>query len=311
MANINIYGTLFSNLSELNDKVIVLGSQVYGNKPDQSSTATPIYTESDAQGWTSGLVMGNQYDINRFFKLKINGIESSISSINTNISNIKSNYLPLAGGTMVSGAEIKSAGLIIRATELILGTTVDGVIQLGEGLDREDIFVHSDMHQADDKWCIYKTGNINAEKFVLNNKHVTTYSTATWDSVYLLTNDTSNSSVNCIKLGSVFSSIPISIGNNTGPISNHLSTLYNKVNHITQPLRFKGVIDTGGKLPGLNEGVEVGDVWHFNADVTPYYGGDEVVCTAVSSTSITWELLGQNITPIPTTDINFDNLESN
>lgn len=317
MANINIYGTLFSNLSELNDKVIVLGSQVYGNGvevPGSSSEEGSIFTNTELRQmgttWTTNIVPGNQYDINRIFKLKINGIESSISSINTNISNIKSNYLPLAGGTMVSGAEIKSTGLIIRATELILGTTVDGVIQLGEGLDREDIFVHSDMHQADDKWHIYKTGNINAEKFVLNNKHVTTYSTATWDSAYLLTNDTSNSSVNCIKLGSVISSIPISIGHNTGPISNHLSTLYNKVNHITQPLRFKGVINTGGKLP--ISGMEIGDVYHFNADVDPYNIGDEVVYVGnTPGVESPWELLGQNITPIPTGSITFENLESN
>ena len=78
MANINIYGTLFSDASKANDKVIVLGSQVYGNKPDQSSTATPIYTESNAQGWTSGLVMGNQYDINKFFKAELTNINNTL-----------------------------------------------------------------------------------------------------------------------------------------------------------------------------------------------------------------------------------------
>ena len=154
-----------------------------------------------------------------------------------------------------------------------------------------------------------------------------TYSSAITDSTTIINNysnikllvDTVSSSGgnNYINLAGLYHTVKLMVNNANGAtgwaytLYDHLHNLYDKVNHITQPLRFKGVIDTGGKLPGLNEGVEVGDVWHFNADVTPYYGGDEVVCTAVSSTSITWELLGQNITPIPTTDINFDNLESN
>lgn len=316
MANINIYGSLWNNLSEKNEKIIAFGSQIYGNGLSYSTTDRLVtsaeLTAVGLTGWTSGAVEGNQYDINRFFKAKMSSIDSSIGSINTNISNIKSNYLPLAGGTMVSGAEIKSTtGLIIRAGELILGTTVNGVIQLGEGLDREDIFVHSDMHQVDDKWQIFKNGNINAEKFVLNNKHVPTYSINTWDSTHLLTNDTSDSSVNCIKLGHVVSSIPINISNNTCPISNHLNTLYTKVNNITNPLRFKGVIVEGVDLP--TNGVSVGDVWHLNTDQKPatvqYYAGDDVVCISVpSSGTPIWELLGANITRIEPSEINEDKL---
>ena len=316
MANINIFGSLWNNLSKDNEKIIAFGSQIYGNGLSYSATdrlvTTAELTAVGLTGWTSGAVEGNQYDINRFFKTKISKIDSSIGSINANITNIKSNYLPLAGGTMASGAEIKSTtGLTIRAEELILGTTVDGVIQLGEGLDGEDIFVHPDMHHVDGKWHIYKTGNINAEKFVLNNKHVPTYDISTWDSAYLLTNDTSDLSANCIKLGSIISSIPINISNITYPISNHLNNLYTKVNHITDPLRFMGTVGGGGSLP---TNASKGDMWHLNIDLkvgsVQYYAGDDLVCVDPSTNPIKWDLLGANIVRIEPKDITVDNLES-
>ena len=255
MANINIYGTLFNNLSKNNEKVIVLGSQVYGNKPDQSSTATAIYDETDStRGWTSGLVVGNQYDINKFFKAEL-----------TNINNtLKDEYVPYVNAKRE--VDLGTNFIISSAFGLTTPKAPASIDNEGKGL-------------------------------------------------YLLTNRSTK--YNCVDLYSIFHNMNMNWSFIDDESLRHL-TLYDvidyihyKVNHITNPLRFKGVINSGGKLPGLNEGVEVGDVWHFNADISPYYEGDEVVCTAVTSTSITWELLGQNITPIPTGSITFENLESN
>lgn len=251
MANINIYGTLFSNLSELNDKVIVLGSQVYGNKPDQSSTATPIYTESSAQGWSSGLVMGNQYDINKFFKAELTNINNSL----------KDEYVPY----------------VDAKREVDLGNNF--IISSAFGLTTPKAPVSIDNEGR---------------------------------GLYLLTNR--SSTYNCVELYSLFHNTRINWSFIDDETLRDL-TLYEvidyinyKVNHITNPLRFKGVINPGDSLP--TKLVEVGDVWHFNTNVGSYYVGDEVVCTSISP-NITWELLGQNITPIPTGSITFENLESN
>ena len=269
MANINIYGTLFSDLSQVNEKVIVLGSQVYGN-----GTTAPAKDESGAYpetgkliskaefngllgtGWTSGLVPGSQYDINRFFKAKIN--------------NISANYVPYSGATknvsLGSNYHITSKGFYLSTANKY--TNFSNLI--GSSGDDTNI------------------------QILINNREA--YGV--------------NTSYNCIGLADIFNKVPLNFpGNQGSSLFACLISLKSKIDNITNPLRFKGVINTGGKLPGLNEGVEVGDVWHFNADVTPYYEGDEVVCTAVSSTSITWELLGQNITPIPDSKITFAELE--
>lgn len=161
---------------------------------------------------------------------------------------------------------------------------------------------------------ITANGLVNSSSgFYLTNKTGASISSIDTDSgVYLLTNY--GGGYNCLKLEKLYNTIMFaSGGNGSNSLTGHLNTLYSKVNHITNPLRFKGVINTGGKLP--TSGVEVGDVWHFNADVTPYYGGDEVVCTRVvkgaggTSDEITWEILGQSITPIPIDNIKFDKLE--
>ena len=157
-------------------------------------------------------------------------------------------------------------------------------------------------------------GRVTAIGVSLSNVLDSSISSITSDSgMYLLTNY--GGSYNCLKLENLYKNIAFTIstdsGGNTGPLIGHLTHLYNKVYHIKQPLRFKGVINTGGKLPGPNEGVEVGDVYHFNADVDPYNIGDEVVYVGnTPDVESPWELLGQNITPIPTDDINFKNLES-
>lgn len=266
MANINIYGTLFSDASKANDKVIVLGSQVYGN--DTSAPAkdeSGVYPETGkliskaefngllGTDWTSGLVPGSQYDINRFFKAKIN--------------NISANYVPYTDATknVNLGSHTITSGSI----------TANGLVNSSSG-------------------------------FYLTNKLTSIPTSIDANSgVYLLTNYSGG--YNCLQLWKLYSELMFtSSGNGKNSLIGHLNTLYSKVNHITNPLRFKGVINLGGKLP--DSGVEVGDVWHFNADVTPYYGGDEVVCTSISP-NITWELLGQNITPIPKDNINFDKLE--
>lgn len=268
MANINIYGTLFSNLSELNDKVIVLGSQVYGN--DTSAPAkdeSGVYPETGkliskaefngllGTGWTSGLVPGSQYDINRFFKAKIN--------------NISANYVPYSGATknvsLGSNYHITSKGFYL--------STANKYTNFGN--------------------LIGSSGDDTNIQILINNREA--YGV--------------NTSYNCIGLADIFNKVPLNFpGSQGSSLFACLISLKSKIDHITNPLRFKGVINSGGKLP--DSGVEVGDVWHFNADVTPYYGGDEVVCTSISP-NITWELLGQNITPIPTGSITFENLESN
>lgn len=164
-----------------------------------------------------------------------------------------------------------------------------------------------------------KSGNITAglvnssQGFYLTNKSGASISSIDTNSdVYLLTNY--GGGYNCLQLKKLYTEIVFASGGSSGnSLIGHLNNLYNKVNHITNPLRFKGVINPGGKLP--TSGVEVGDVWHFNTDVAPYYGGDEVVCTSVvkgvggTSDEITWEILGQNITPIPDSKITFAELE--
>lgn len=254
MANINIYGTLFNNLSKNNEKVIVLGSQVYGNKPDQSSTATPIYTESEAHGWSSGLVMGNQYDINKFFKAEL-----------TNINNaLKDEYVPYVDAKRE--VDLGNNFIISSAFGLTTPKAPVSIDNEGKGL-------------------------------------------------YLLTNRSTK--YNCVDMYSIFHHMNTTWSFIDDEALRYMSLydvidyIHYKVNHITNPLRFKGVIDEHSSHPTLpTSGVEVGDVWHFNTDVTPYYGGDEVVCTSISP-NIVWELLGQNITPIPTGSITFENLESN
>ena len=155
-------------------------------------------------------------------------------------------------------------------------------------------------------------GRVTAIGVSLSNVLDSSISSITSDSgMYLLTNY--GGSYNCLKLENLYKNIAFTIstdsGGNTGPLIGHLTHLYNKVYHIKQPLRFKGVINTGDKLP--ISGMEIGDVYHFNADVDPYNIGDEVVYVGnTPDVESPWELLGQNITPIPTDDINFKNLES-
>ena len=110
-------------------------------------------------------------------------------------------------------------------------------------------------------------------------------------------------------------------GTDSGGCANNLydvlSSLSGKISTITQPLRFKGVINTGGSLPV--KGVEVGDVYHFNDNIGSYYAGDEVVCINVikgfedAQDEATWELLGRNtvdVTRIDPNNITIGNLES-
>lgn len=272
MANINIYGTLFSNLSQNNEKVIVLGSQVYGNgveapDPTRDEETTGIFTDLELKqigvAWTTNIVTGSQYDINRIFKLKINNIEN----------NIRDNYVPYTGATKnvdLGGHTIKS------------GNITAGLVNSSQGF------------------------------YLTNKSGASIPSIDTNSDVYLLTN--CGGGYNCLQLKKLYTEIMFASGGSSGnSLIGHLNNLYNKVNHITNPLRFKGVINSGGKLP--TSGVEVGDVWHFNTDVAPYYGGDEVVCTSVvkgvggTGDEITWELLGQNITPIPDSKITFAELE--
>lgn len=270
MANINIYGTLFSDASKDNDKVIVLGSQVYGNDTSapakDESGAYPetgkLISKNEFKGllgtdWTSGLVPGSQYDINRFFKAKIN--------------NISANYVPYTGATkdVSLGSHAITSGSI----------TANGLVNSSSG-------------------------------FYLTNKLTSIPTSIDANSgVYLLTNYSGG--YNCLQLWKLYSELMFtSSGNGKNSLIGHLNTLYSKVNHITQPLRFKGVINEHSSHPTLpTSGVEVGDVWHFNTDVTPYYEGDDVVCTSISP-NITWEILGQNITPIPKDNITIQNLES-
>lgn len=254
MANINIYGTLFNNLSKNNEKVIVLGSQVYGNKPDQSSTATPIYTESDARGWTSGLVMGNQYDINKFFKAEL-----------TNINNtLKDEYVPYVDAKRE--VDLGTNFIIASAFGLTTPKAPVAIDNEGKGLylltNRSTKYNCVDVRTLFHNMIMYWSFIVDDDEAL---KHMTTYDV--------------------------------------------INYIYDKVNHITQPLRFKGVINEHSSRPTLpTSGVEVGDVWHFNTDVAPYYEGDEVVCTSISP-NIVWELLGQNITPIPNSKITFAELE--
>ena len=266
MANINIYGTLFSNLSERNDKVIVLGSQVYGNGVEVSGSSSEdgsIFTNAELRQmgttWTTNIVPGNQYDINRIFKLKINGIET----------NINNNYVPYTGAT---------ANVNLGSHTITSGTiTANGIVNSSNG-------------------------------FYLTNKTGASISSIDNDSgVYLLTNY--GGGYNCLKLEKLYTTIMFtSGGNGSNSLTGHLNTLYSKVNHITQPLRFKGVINSGGKLP--TSGMEIGDVYHFNADVSPYNIGDEVVYVGnTPGVEGPWELLGQNITPIPDSKITFAELE--
>lgn len=269
MANINIYGTLFSNASKDNDKVIVLGSQVYGN--DTTAPAkdeSGVYPETGkliskaefngllGTGWTSGLVPGSQYDINRFFKAKIN--------------NISANYVPYTGATKdvsLGSHAITSAGVAL-STNNIKPSSVSSI-----------------------------TSN---------------------SGIYLLINYSGG--YNCIQLERLYKDIAFTVspdsGSNTSSLTGHLKTLYNKVNHITRPLRFMGIItskNTGNLPPTGAAAPEIGDVWHFNDDVvingTQYYKGDEVVYVNMPGNA--WEILGQSITPIPTGSITFENLESN
>ena len=154
-------------------------------------------------------------------------------------------------------------------------------------------------------------GRVTAIGVSLSNVMDSSISSITSDSgMYLLTNY--GGGYNCLKLENLYKNIAFTIstdsGGNTGPLIGHLTHLYNKVYHITQPLRFKGVINTGGKLP--TSGMEIGDVYHFNADVGPYNIGDEVVYVGnTPGVEGPWELLGQNITPIPDSKITFAELE--
>ena len=154
-------------------------------------------------------------------------------------------------------------------------------------------------------------GRVTAIGVSLSNVMDSSISSITSDSgMYLLTNY--GGGYNCLKLENLYKNIAFTIstdsGGNTGPLIGHLTHLYNKVYHITQPLRFKGVINTGGKLP--ISGMEIGDVYHFNADVDPYNIGDEVVYVGnTPGVESPWELLGQNITPIPDSKITFAELE--
>lgn len=266
MANINIYGTLFNNLSKNNEKVIVLGSQVYGNGvevPGSSSEEGSIFTNTELRQmgttWTTNIVPGNQYDINRIFKLKINGIET----------NINNNYVPYSG----AGKNVNLGSHTITSGSI----TANGLVSSSSG-------------------------------FYLTKKSGASISSIDTNSdVYLLTNY--GGGYNCLQLEKLYTEITFTSGGSGGnSLIGHLNNLYNKVNHITQPLRFKGVINTGGKLP--TSGMEIGDVYHFNADVSPYNIGDDVVYVGnTPGVEGPWELLGQNITPIPIDDIKFDKLE--
>ena len=268
MANINIYGTLFSDLSQVNEKVIVLGSQVYGNGTTApAKDKSGVYPETGkliskaefngllGTGWTSGLVPGSQYDINRFFKAKIN--------------NISANYVPYSGATknvsLGSNYHITSKGFYLSTANKY--TNFSNLI--GSSGDDTNI------------------------QILINNREA--YGV--------------NTSYNCIGLADIFNKVPLNFpGNQGSSLSACLISLKSKIDNITNPLRFKGVINTGGKLP--TSGMEIGDVYHFNADVDPYNIGDEVVYVGnTPGVESPWELLGQNITPIPTDDITFKKLE--
>ena len=117
-----------------------------------------------------------------------------------------------------------------------------------------------------------------------------------------------SSTTNCMELRSIYTDVIMDWSFNDLTLKDAIDYIHDKVNHITQPLRFKGVINTGGKLP--TSGMEIGDVYHFNADVGPYNIGDEVVYVGnTPGVDGPWELLGQNITPIPDSKITFAELE--
>lgn len=162
---------------------------------------------------------------------------------------------------------------------------------------------------------ITANGLVNSSSgFYLTNKSGASISSIDTNSgVYLLTNY--GGGYNCLQLEKLYTEIAFTSGGSSGnSLVGHLNNLYDKVNHITRPLRFMGIITSknSGNLPPTGAAApEIGDVWHFNDDVvingTQYYKGDEVVYVNMPGNA--WEILGQSITPIPTDDITFKKLE--
>lgn len=165
-----------------------------------------------------------------------------------------------------------------------------------------------------------KSGNVTAglvsssSGFYLTNKTSASISSIDTNSgVYLLTNY--GGGYNCLQLEKLYTEIAFTSGGSSGnSLIGHLNNLYDKVNHITRPLRFVGIISSknSGNLPPTGAAdPEIGDVWHFNDTVeingTTYYKGDEVVYVGIPGNP--WEILGQNIEPIPDSKITFAELE--
>lgn len=262
MANINIFGALWNNLSNDWEKIIAYGTQIYGNG-ESYSESDGLIGDNDLNevslSWTEGLVKGNQYDINRFFKAKIGSIQTSIGSIQTN-------YVPYTGATRnvtLGNYDLSSSGFYLTSAKRFTGF---------------------------DKPIDSSSNSIG---------------------IYILANaGLSNPTYNCIDLADIFKTVKLDISGEQKSIFEHLASLKDKPNNITNPLRFMGVVNSGGSLPASD--VSVGDVWHLNVDMTAgdkqYWIGDDVVCTSASP--ITWELLGANVERIDPSEINVDNLES-
>ena len=94
MAKINIYGSLWNNLSTRKEKIIAYGSQIDGAHiqiPDtQDAEALPnIWPSQDdtyldgTKIWSENLAVGNQYDINRWFVSRIKALQDDYSSISS------------------------------------------------------------------------------------------------------------------------------------------------------------------------------------------------------------------------------------
>ena len=94
MAKINIYGSLWNNLSTRKEKIIAYGSQIDGAHiqiPDtQDAEALPniwpgqndTYLDG-TKIWSENLAVGNQYDINRWFVSRIKALQDDYSSISS------------------------------------------------------------------------------------------------------------------------------------------------------------------------------------------------------------------------------------
>lgn len=358
MANINIYGSLWNNLSNNDEKIIAFGTQIYGN--GLPSTTAKLVTKDELTavglaGWSSGVVEGNQYDINRFFKAKITKIDGSIGSINTNISNIKNNYVPYTGATKdvnLGSHTITSLGFGLtdpkamtsfddggHGTHLLInGSSTTNCMELRSiytGVNLDWGFTESSLYDAIDflhSNCVPYTGataNVNLGSHTITSAGFTlssgTLSSAITGSTTINNNDSSIRLLvdavdgkNQINLAGLYRTVKLVVDNANGAtglantLHDHFHNLYNKVNNITNPLRFMGTVGSGGSLPTSN--VSKGDMWHLNIDLkvgsVQYYAGDDLVCVDPSTSPIKWDLLGANIVRIEPKDITVDNLES-